>query len=369
MALFDSENSHLTKKELITLIRDFQVRSSLQSSDEQILIPTPAESGANTLPSPLPGSMDGQTVQAPGSSDSSQPASSPASADLVLDSVSSGWEDGSGLAAAPVTPETASSAASPSDVSGTDASSAQPDAAGTVPSSESSTVTAPEDSPNTSTHRAWAQNSAVRDFSLRSLFDRVPQLSSNQDSATLWIAPNSNLSDDVLSVLIDAVNGEPISPSALQEAVDNGTLVVTVDATSSPVPSSLKDMISSTGKEGPEHTSLPEIAPSTSDAQQVQTVVLYNPDGIQAIALQPGTQVDSQMVTRLSTLLDQALSSAPLYDEIYGEGASLRQGLKITENSVDFLSSTGNRLIRRYNNTFHLCDIIQRLQSHYHDNS
>ena len=65
----------------------------------------------------------------------------------------------------------------------------------------------------------------------------VSALTADKRSATLYLAPDANLSDDALSLLISAASGQAVSVASLQEAVDAGE--ISLDAPATPEPQAM----------------------------------------------------------------------------------------------------------------------------------
>ena len=156
----------------------------------------------------------------------------------------------------------------------------------------------------------------------------VSSLTSDPSSATLYLAPDANLSDEALSLLMNAAAGNAVSVASLQEAVDAGEAALDAQATAAPQALTyhqLKEMIASG------HTPAPTATPfylsaAEKEAQDAQAIALYGENGVEAIALAPNTAADGASLHEIAEALGQARSDAEVYEKLFGESAENHGG-------------------------------------------
>ncbi|MBP3657276.1 MAG: hypothetical protein J6K32_11345, partial [Clostridia bacterium] len=135
----------------------------------------------------------------------------------------------------------------------------------------------------------------------------VSPLTPDHESATLYIAPDAELSDDVLRALIAQASGKAIDTRALSEDVTSGAVALKAQATPTPAPLTLNDMRSliSSGDAGEEE--IPFVYES-DDGETSQSVVIYNQSGVQALALTAGAEADGKQMLEVIDRIEQLRS-------------------------------------------------------------
>jgi hypothetical protein len=164
----------------------------------------------------------------------------------------------------------------------------------------------------------------------------MPSVSSNNDTATLWLSKDSDLSDEILTYLIDAAFGRNVDSDALTEAVESGKITISTEETPAPAPMSLSSAIQNAEQSAtaePMETAVPVITPAVSEnAPSVQAVAIIGNNGVEAVALAPNAQTDGETLSRIFSLLADARNNQESYNTIFGSGASVSQGLVEEEN-------------------------------------
>ncbi|MBQ2989766.1 MAG: hypothetical protein IJD60_00560, partial [Clostridia bacterium] len=117
----------------------------------------------------------------------------------------------------------------------------------------------------------------------------VSTLEADENDATLYIAPNTDLSDDVLRALLRAASGKALSVDAVSEAIDAGEVALIAEPTATPAPLTYSQLREKALNPQAFETAAPaEIAAlsETADgAEAAQALLLYNDSGVQGIVL------------------------------------------------------------------------------------
>ena len=176
-----------------------------------------------------------------------------------------------------------------------------------------------------------AQNDAASGASI------VSSLASDPNSATLYLAPDANLSDDALSLLIEAASGSAVSVPSLQAAVDAGEIAM--DAQPTPVPQAmtygqLRQLL--TDGVTPNPTATPAyLSAAAKEAQNAQALALYGENGVEAIALAPNAAATGESLSAIADALAQAGQDSDGYEALFGESVETF-GLTDTDSALHF---------------------------------
>ena len=163
----------------------------------------------------------------------------------------------------------------------------------------------------------------------------VSALTADKRSATLYLAPDANLSDDALSLLISAASGQAVSVASLQEAVDAGE--ISLDAPATPEPqamtySQLRQMLADGNTPTPTQTPA-YLSAAAKESQNAQAIVLYGDSGVESIALVPGTTATGEALSNIAHSLAQARQDSDVYEKLFGESVE-HFGLTDTESAL-----------------------------------
>ncbi|MBQ7486242.1 MAG: hypothetical protein IJT77_01965, partial [Clostridia bacterium] len=160
---------------------------------------------------------------------------------------------------------------------------------------------------------------------------QMPVLSSDSSAATLWLSKGSDLSDEVLTNLIEAACGRKVDFAALSKDIQAGKITISTEPTPAPVAMSLASAMESAQQfadSAQSQTAVPEATPAVSEnAPTVQAAAILGEDRVEAIALAPSAQTDSKTLTRILSLLSDARENQATYNTIFGSNASANQGL------------------------------------------
>ena len=165
----------------------------------------------------------------------------------------------------------------------------------------------------------------------------VSALTADKRSATLYLAPDANLSDDALSLLISAASGQAVSVASLQEAVDAGE--ISLDAPATPEPqamtySQLRQMLADGNTPTPTQTPA-YLSAAAKESQNAQAIVLYGDSGVESIALVPGTTATGEALSNIAHSLAQARQDSDVYEKLFGESVE-HFGLTDTESALHY---------------------------------
>ncbi len=150
--------------------------------------------------------------------------------------------------------------------------------------------------------------------------------------ATLYLAPNTPLSDDVLALLIRAASGQSVSVASLQDAIASGEASLTSDQTT-PKPLSFSELMNSL--DTLKTTPVPPVSAAHKEAQNAQTLALYGENGAIAAAFAPDSHADGTELHEIALAIGQAENSQEAYERLFGTDAEAF-GLTDTEKALRF---------------------------------
>lgn len=135
----------------------------------------------------------------------------------------------------------------------------------------------------------------------------VSTLSADDTNATLYFAPGSQPSDDVLRVLIAAATGKSIDTGAMQRALASGEATLAAAATATPAPLSYAQLRALINQTPDPAQAEPVDSFTAADNEAAQAVVLYDPSGISAVVLTPNAQADGNSLLSLIAKMEDAV--------------------------------------------------------------
>ena len=171
----------------------------------------------------------------------------------------------------------------------------------------------------------------------------ISSLSSNPNLATLYVAPNSNLSDEALSLLIGAASGQAVSVPTLQDAVESGDVTLDAQITPTPAPLTYSELAKriASGETPTPSPSPAFLSAAAKEAQTAQALALYGENGVEAIALTPSSHADGKTLQSIAQSIAQAREDKDAYEALFGESTE-NQGLSDGKNAIRFTPENGD---------------------------
>ncbi len=160
----------------------------------------------------------------------------------------------------------------------------------------------------------------------------LPGIIPSKTYATLYLAPNTTLSDEALALLIRAASGQSVSVISLQEAVESGEVSLAANQTPTPKPLSFSQLMESLDTFT---TPVPPVSAAQKEAQNAQTLALYGDNGVDAAAFAPDSHADGSELHEIALALGQAETSREAYERLFGSDTA-EFGLTDTENALRF---------------------------------
>ena len=153
----------------------------------------------------------------------------------------------------------------------------------------------------------------------------VSSLEGDAGAATLYLAPGTELSDEMIAALIAAAQGKSIDATAMQDDVQAGEVALQAENTPSPTPISyadLKALIAEARDGAQEDTDDAASLYAREDGEGAQAVVLYGEGGVEALVITPGAGVTGAQLLEIIDRLERAGRLSHSYEETFGHDAS-----------------------------------------------
>ena len=168
----------------------------------------------------------------------------------------------------------------------------------------------------------------------------VSTLEADENDATLYIAPNTELSDDVLRALLRAASGKPLSVDAVSEAIDAGEVALVAEPTATPAPLTYSQLREKALNPQALETAAPEenaaLSETAEGAKAAQALLLYDDHGVQGIVLTPGAQANGSDLLETIDKVIKADGLKNTFAATFGEDAAV-DGVVTGEKSIEIV--------------------------------